>query len=145
MAYQQQVQEVQGMDLIGLVLNALHGQLTDSGEPNIILPTALIVDAVKDHARSTDQETEEVHALDAQRVGSLLSRLGFPKAPSHGRKRSWMIGMDRVAEVADRRSHVLPKIEEVLSVVDQPSSEVEKMAKRAVASRFLDVLSDVDA
>jgi hypothetical protein len=144
MAYQQQVQDVQGMDLIGLVLNALNDLLRDSDSPTMILPTADILRPVREHAQLMDQDGDEVQNLTPQRLGKLLGRIGFEKSRAHGSQRSWQIGMDRMKEIATRRSHVLPRSDDMLPEETSSWAEEQVPQHEGIAPLF-SLLSGEDA
>jgi hypothetical protein len=105
-SYQQLKQEVQGTDTIGLVLDVLDLLLGDRDTD--VFETAKVLGFLKEQIEAEDHVSDEVSGLDVARVGKLLGRLGFNRAPSHGSKRSWQITRATVDQIAKARGHALP-------------------------------------
>jgi len=111
MAYQKQVQDIQGVHLIGLVLTTLFNLAFRSGKRETPITTAELLELVQQEASASDQESEDVKSLTVTRLGQLVGRLGFTKGRSHGRKRSWTVTVEQVKTIAAARSHKLPEPE----------------------------------
>ena len=83
-----------------VVLQSLMNRLNEKDDNSDILTTQTIVSYSLDVLRNWDITDESLTSMDVQKVGMLLSRLGFNKSASHGKARSWQILRDTVEEKA---------------------------------------------
>ena len=79
-----------------LVLQALLEKLEDKQVTNLVIETQEVTRQIGDVCTRLDITEPELCYADVQKVGILLSRLGFQRHGAHGRKRSWEISKDAV-------------------------------------------------
>lgn len=102
-AYQSLQAENEEHDLLTLVVLAAH-ELAAEAEQNITVPTKVIAERVSRIAMG-DEECcfELLNPREIQRVGTMMGRLGFQKAASHGSTRSWQLSRRQVDQIAKAR------------------------------------------
>lgn len=86
--------------LENVVLQAMMDKLNYENINRLVLPTQEIVDESYSVLHRWDITDAILQAMDKQKVGILLGRLGFDKAASHGKARSWEFTRKKVEEKA---------------------------------------------
>jgi hypothetical protein len=119
-AHQSKKDEMGVYDALNLTLMALN-QLVGN-EDQISISTKRILETINSLAARSDVDTSSIPST-TQRVGILLSQLGFPKDPSHGGARSWRISRKQLDERAKGRGIILPKVEKEDQDVSTPDWE----------------------
>ncbi len=103
-AYRSLKAENEEYDLLTLVVLAVH-ELVAEAKQNVIVPTKVIAERVNRIASGDEVACFDlVNQHESQRVGALMSRLGFQKAASHGKNRSWQLSRRQVDQIAKARS-----------------------------------------
>lgn len=83
-----------------ITLQAILNILNKEGADTKSIPTSEIVWAVSDVCLDMDITDEGLKSADAQKVGTLLGRLGFVKSGTHGSQRSWNLTRTMILEKA---------------------------------------------
>jgi hypothetical protein len=88
-------------DLLTLVVLAAHELVAEAGA-DIIVATRVIAERVNQIANG-DGHAWDTGPYEVQRVGYMMSRLGFEKSASHGRSRSWRLTRRKIEDIAKAR------------------------------------------
>ena len=74
--------------------------LNHEGVPHKKIPTGDVVSEKNRVLERWDITDENLKSIDRQKVGMLLGRLGFARAPGHGSVRSWLVTLREIEEHA---------------------------------------------
>lgn len=107
-----------------VVLQAIMDALNDKKADKLTLTTQVIVNKAHDTLRSWDITDPELWAMDVQKIGMLLGRLGFQKSASHAKARSWVLTRQMVETKAELAGFKLetPVPQIVLAEPSEPAS-----------------------
>ena len=102
-AYRALQSENEEYDLLTLVVLAVH-ELVAEARQDITVPTKVITERVNRIANGDEDSCFElVTPPEIKRVGNMMGRLGFRKAASHGKNRSWELSRRQVDQIAKAR------------------------------------------
>jgi hypothetical protein len=106
-AYRSLRAENEEPDLLTLVVLAVHELVAEAGQ-DITVHTKVIAEQVNRIANGDETSCFElVTTSETMRVGAMMGRLGFQKAASHGKNRSWQLRRRQVDQIAKARGITL--------------------------------------
>ena len=97
-----------GLDSISLILLALNELVSGSTEDELVLATKDIAEKVERIARAEEMSVSATP--NSQRIGRLLSQLGFTRHGNHGSARRWHIAGTQLEAQAKSRGLELPQL-----------------------------------
>jgi len=112
--------DASGHDLVSLILMTVSELLGSSTQPFLTVPTKQIADLLREIGHREEVAEVMDFCSNVQRVGRMLSSLGFKRDNSHGRARSWKLEHRTLQQIAQSRGIKLPTIETVSGAEGAP-------------------------